>query len=118
IEQYAPYGRFMSSWGRPSMGLDGFCGCCNPTDIAVFPDGRVVTSEKGIARLKVHDPAGNVLAYIGPSFFDAGAAGIDLAVSFSGEIYAADPSSGRILVFAPGKAEPDAGAGSAAPGDR
>ncbi len=101
IELYGGDGRLVSSWGRASIGVDGFCGCCNPTDIAAFPDGRVVTSEKGIPRVKLHDAAGNVLAYIGPSFFGTGAAGIDLAASPSGEIYAADPSSGRIMVFAP-----------------
>jgi len=31
-----------------------FVGCCNPSHIAILPDGRIATSEKGVARIKVY----------------------------------------------------------------
>ena len=36
------------TWGKPSLAIDGFCGCCNPIGVAVLPDGRFVTCEKGL----------------------------------------------------------------------
>jgi hypothetical protein len=41
------------SWGNTSGDLAGFGGCCNPVSIAVLADGRIVTAEKFITRVKV-----------------------------------------------------------------
>ena len=46
------------NWGRPSAGIEGFCGCCNPVGLALLPDGRHVTCEKGLPRVKVYSPKG------------------------------------------------------------
>ena len=54
VEKYSPEGKRGTMWGRSSMELDGFSGCCNPTHIAVMPDGRFVTTEKGLPRVKVY----------------------------------------------------------------
>jgi len=34
-------------WGKRS-GIADFFGCCNPAHLALLPDGRFVTSGKGI----------------------------------------------------------------------
>ena len=59
-------GDWISSWGQHAVNnaLDGFCGCCNPTHLAILPDGGLVTSEKGIARVKVSDLTGRVLSVV------------------------------------------------------
>lgn len=54
-------------WGEYGSRPGQFCGCCNPTHLAVFPDGRVATTEKGIPRLKVYSPDGGLVAYLNPS---------------------------------------------------
>ncbi len=39
-----------ASWGRAGSSVADFFGCCNPSHIARFADGRFVTSERGIPR--------------------------------------------------------------------
>jgi|LSQX01.3.fsa_nt_gb hypothetical protein len=75
-------GALVRSWGLSSNGLEGFGGCCNPTDIALLPDGRVVTSEKGLPRVKVHSADGQLLSVVvPPEEFRPNAVGIDLDAS-------------------------------------
>jgi hypothetical protein len=66
VEKYDRNLELTASWGNPGSGVGEFCGCCNPTNLAVYPDGRVVTAEKGIPRLKVYTPSGLLLAYASP----------------------------------------------------
>jgi hypothetical protein len=40
-------------WGEPSGSLSGFVGCCNPIDLAALDDGRILTVEKAIPRIKI-----------------------------------------------------------------
>ena len=49
---------------------EDFVGCCNPVNLAVAPDGCVVTAEKVAARVKVFGPDRALLAVIGPEHFD------------------------------------------------
>lgn len=76
-----------------------FVGCCNPVNVALTPDGQVVTAEKMIARVKVFEPDGRLLALIGPEHFDPMCTRIHLAVDSHGRIYAADPVRRTITVF-------------------
>ncbi|MCL2304050.1 MAG: hypothetical protein FWC43_01755 [Planctomycetaceae bacterium] len=46
------------SWGSISVYCEGFCGCCNPSGLSCFPDGRFLTTEKYLSRVKVYDLAG------------------------------------------------------------
>ncbi|MBW7864825.1 MAG: hypothetical protein GX580_07185 [Candidatus Hydrogenedens sp.] len=64
FEQYRPDGTLVSSWYKASMGLDGFCGCCNPSAAAFRSDGSVVTAEKGIVRVKVHAPDSSLVGVV------------------------------------------------------
>jgi len=58
VEAYTFDGRYETGWGETAMNVEGFCGCCNPVYFARLPDGRFVTSEKGLNRVKVYDVKG------------------------------------------------------------
>jgi hypothetical protein len=58
VEAYTPSGDLEFSWGKPTNAIEGFCGCCNPVGLALLPDGRYVTCEKGLPRVKVYSPEG------------------------------------------------------------
>lgn len=101
LENYTFEGRLRSSWGKASWGIEGFCGCCNPTHFTLLPDGRFVTSEKGLARVKVYDQAGRLESVVaGPDQFDEGTVGLDLAVDRRGRILVLDPRRRAVRRFA------------------
>jgi sugar lactone lactonase YvrE len=100
LEQYNMNGDLVSSWQRTSMGLDGFSGCCNPSNIAMLSNGSFVTSEKGIERIKIHQPTGDFLTVVAPpSLFKEGTTGIDLAVDSNDRIFVLDPLQGVVRIF-------------------
>ena len=94
VEAYTFDGDREFAWGKPTMGIEGFCGCCNPINIALLPDGRVVTCEKGLPRVKVYSAKGEFECVVaGPESFpeslrtgaglgksDGSMAGMDAAV--------------------------------------
>ncbi|MEW5984091.1 MAG: PhnD/SsuA/transferrin family substrate-binding protein [Acidobacteriota bacterium] len=91
-----PHGKF----GRFGMrNAEDFTGCCNPVNIAITPDGKVVTAEKAPARVKVFEPDGTLLAVIGPEHFDQSCTHIHLAVDSKGRLFAADTVRREIRVF-------------------
>ena len=110
VEFYTQDGDFEASWGSASMGITGFCGCCNPINLALLPDGRVVTCEKGLPRVKVYSAEGvfeSVVAGVesfvengkacGPA--DCTAGGLDAAVDAQGRIYILDLVTGDVRVM-------------------
>jgi hypothetical protein len=100
IENYSFDGDLLSSWGTPSMNIEGFSGCCNPMHIALLPDGSFVTSEKGLVRVKVHDPSGEfVCAVAGADQFSGRTIAPDLAVDSQGNIIALDNGAGTVRIF-------------------
>ncbi len=60
VEAFTLEGEFRSSWGSGSTELAGFCGCCNPTDLVALPDGRFITAEKGLTRVKLYSGQGRL----------------------------------------------------------
>lgn len=64
IELYSPDGDLEIFWGKAGLDEQGFCGCCNPASIALFKDGRIVTAEKGIPRVKVYSAHGELLCWV------------------------------------------------------
>ena len=59
------------SWGEPSGKLEGFAACCNPIGLAVLDDGRILTVEKGIARIKIYRTDGTLDTVVaGPDVLD------------------------------------------------
>lgn len=100
LEAYDPSGRLLSSWTKTSMSLDGFSGCCNPSHIALLPDGSFVTSEKGLVRIKIHQPNGDFKCVVAaPNKFEKGTTGLDLAVDSEQKIIVLDPKQRKIRVF-------------------
>lgn len=100
IQSYRKTGELVSSWGSSAIDVKGFCGCCNPSHIAIMPDGSFVTSEKGIVRVKVYDPAGRFTGVVaGPEAFEDSATGLDLAVDSQGRVLVLDPVREMIRIF-------------------
>jgi hypothetical protein len=102
ITAFTARGDLEFAWGKPTFELKGFSGCCNPSHLAMLPDGRFVTSEKGIPRVKVHDADGEfVTAVVGSSGLDTETEPCDVASGPGGRIVLLDPGSRVIRVFEP-----------------
>ncbi len=100
IEQYTNEGDLRASWGSADPSLEGFCGCCNPTHIALLKDGSFVTSEKGIPRIKVYHASGRLTHVVaGRDQFDEEVTGLDLAVDSGDRIYVLDPKRRQVRIF-------------------
>lgn len=100
VELWTADGRRLRHWGRPGVEIERFCGCCNPTDIAVLPDGSIATAEKGIVRVKVHRSDGALDSVVAaPAQFAEDAVGLDLAADADGRLYVADPARRAVRVF-------------------
>ena len=106
VERYKPDGELLGHFGRFD-GRDpaGFPGCCNPTNLALDSEGRVVVSEKAGPRVKVYDPNGELLTVVTDDLFDPAAKNMDLAVDSAGRIYVADTVALEIRVFEPAATE-------------
>lgn len=93
-------GAMVASFGRFGMVKpEDFVGCCNPVNLAVAPDGSIVTAEKAVARLKVFGRDRGLLAVIGPEHFDPMCRHIHVAVDSTGRVVAGDPERRAIAVF-------------------
>lgn len=113
VEAYTFEGSLELTWGKPSAGMDGFCGCCNPVSLAPLPDGRIVTCEKGLPRVKVYSVHGqfesvvagvesfpeNARAGTGDDASDGMLSGLDAAVDPKGRIYVLDLVTGEIRIM-------------------
>jgi hypothetical protein len=100
VHSYTPEGEYLGSWGRSAPDIEAFCGCCNPTHIALTPAGSFVTSEKGVPRVKIYDHGGIFQALVaGPEDFAGGTAGLDLAVDSRGRVIVLDPMSRSVRIF-------------------
>ena len=105
IETYSLDGKFISSWGEPGMQIDRFCGCCNPVFFTMTSEGDFITSEKGLARIKIHGPDGGFKGVVaGPDHLVSDkelakracadcsiGAGFDVSITEEGDILALDP---------------------------
>ena len=109
---YTPDGDLDSFWGEESPTVDGFFGCCNPCHLALLPDGRFVTSEKGIPRVKIYDSAGDFESVVAGSeqlglpmaaLGDARSKGVehiyDVAADGRGRVLVLDPVGKCVRVF-------------------
>lgn len=102
LQSYNKEGSLMNHWEKASADIDGFSGCCNPAQFAFLPDGSFVTSEKGLVRIKVYDPAGDFVAVVAaPDKFTEEGDAPDLAVDESGNILALDYDKKMIRIFEP-----------------
>lgn len=115
VETYTLDGRYESAWGGPGMAVDRFCGCCNPVYFVRLPDGRFLTSEKGLARINVYGAAGEFQgAVAGPLTLvdDKDLArracadcrlggGFDVACGDPARVFVLDPFRKSVRVFRP-----------------
>jgi hypothetical protein len=115
VEAYTFDGDFEGSWGKASGAMDGFCGCCNPIRLAPLPDGRMITCEKGLPRVKIYSASGEFQSVVAPtSAFpenakvgagerdaDNGLAGLAAAVDSRGRIAILDHITGEIRMLQP-----------------
>ena len=112
IEAWTVDGDRALSWGRGGAAIEGFIGCCNPVHAVVLSDGAVVTSEKGVARVKVYDSDGifqNVVA--GPNELGDDGSARDLAVDSKGRVIVLDPATRSVRIYV---RKPEAGAAPSA----
>lgn len=100
LENFTLDGDFRTSWGEFSMEIEGFCGCCNPSHFAFLEDGSFVTSEKGIARIKIYNRLGNLVSIVaGPESFAEGTVGLDVAVDCAQRILVLDPQRKMVRIY-------------------
>jgi hypothetical protein len=100
FEAFRPDGTLISTWGKASMDVEGFCGCCNPSHFAILADGSFVTSEKGIERVKIYLPSGEFSCLVAaPNQFEEGTRGMDLTVDSNGRIIVLDQWRQQVRIF-------------------
>lgn len=116
IEAYTFDGDLEFSWGKSSTNIEGFCGCCNPINIAVLGDDSFVTCEKGLSRIKIYDPEGAFVGVVaGPEQFGVTAhvcttpeqcqsGGFDVAVDAQDRIFILDTIKNVVKIFSRKKA--------------
>lgn len=122
IEAYSFDGNLELFWGKSGAGIEGFFGCCNPANMAVLADGRFVTAEKGLVRVKVYSADGRFESVVaGPKSFGAAAAeaneslsdqehtAVDVAVDSAGRVIVLDLTTSQVHVFEPKQAEANDG---------
>jgi hypothetical protein len=110
VEIYTVNGGLELAWGKPSASIEGFCGCCNPIGVALLPDGRTVTCEKGLPRVKVYGADGAFECVVaGTESFpenakmgsmhdtsDGTMGGLDAAVDTAGRVWVLDLVTGEV----------------------
>ena len=101
FERYRPDGSLVTSWYRATLKLEGFSGCCNPTQMAFAPDGTLVTAEKGLVRIKTYEVTlGEFQELVaGSKLFPREQSLRDIAVDQAGRILALDPRSDTVRIF-------------------
>ena len=101
LEEYNHNAERIRVWDeRPGMEIESFCGCCNPAHIARLADGTLVTSEKGLPRIKLYAPRGAFIGVVaGPQAFDGHDLMLDLAVDSRDRILIADSARRQVRIF-------------------
>ena len=113
MEAYTFDGDLELSWGKASNLIDGFAGCHNPVNFAILPDGRFVTCEIGLPRVKIYSADGVFESVVaGAELFpkseeplilegkaDFRNRGLDVAVDSQGRILVLDPGEKLVRIF-------------------
>ncbi len=98
VEGYTENGEYETAWGKGSPAVADFFGCCNPAHLAVLPDGRFVTAEKGLPRVKIYSRVGQFETVVaGPAQLRNTPA--DLAADRGGRVLVLDGREAKVRVF-------------------
>lgn len=101
LQHYDESGNLLEAWDKASLSIDGFSGCCNPAHFTFLPDGRFVTSEKGMPRIKIYSDGGLLESVVAPpaAFVNNGRA-CDVA-TLGETVVALDFDKKMIRIFSP-----------------
>ncbi len=100
LEKYSYNGLLLNSWSRPSIKIEGFSGCCNPVHIAIASDGNIITSEKGINRIKVYSQTGELISVAAsPQMIGQYIDNPDIAVNSEDDIFLLDNTIKKVRIF-------------------
>ena len=115
LEMYGFDGAPRAQWpSQSSMRIQDFCGCCNPISFAMLPDGRIVTAEKGLRRVKIYTEDGGFVGVVAgaesfapsqpqPTAVNIGSLEVtpelDVAVDPAGRILVLDPWQRKVRFF-------------------
>lgn len=100
LENYTFDGYLRGYWTATFSDVKGFTGCCNPAHIAFLPGGNLITSEKGILRIKEYKPSGEFVGVVAaPSKFIEEGKVPDITTDHEGRVYACDPDKKSIRIF-------------------
>ncbi len=115
VERYTLDGAFIGAWGATSFDPEDFCGCCNPVYVHMLPDDRIITSEKGMNRVKLYEPSGKFIGFVAGADHlggDTAAAqratddcrqgcGFDIASGSNGRVFVLDTIQRLVRIFEP-----------------
>lgn len=100
IENYEKDGSLRAFWGSSSYDLNGFIGCCNPSQFTILTNDSFVTCEKGLVRIKVYLPSGELESVVAtPEDFDANSDPPDVTSDEQNNIYVLDITRKMIRKF-------------------
>lgn len=101
LENYTPEGNLERFWGAYGTDIEGFIGCCNPTDFALLKDGSFITAEKGIARVKHYLADGRFDSVVaGPASFGQNMTGLAISLDPLGRVLVLERGTSVVHIFA------------------
>ena len=107
VEKFTMDGKRVGRFGRfGNRRSEDFTGCCNPTNIALSGDGRILLTTKAPPGIKVFNTKGEFLGLIEWNGFDPNCKNMDVAADGEGRVFVVDTVKSDIQVFI---AEPDLG---------
>jgi hypothetical protein len=98
VEGFTHQGQYETAWGQGSPSVKDFFGCCNPAHLAVLPDGRFVTAEKGMPRVKIYARDGTFETVVAGSS-QLSDTPTDLATDPLGRVLVLDGRAAKVRVF-------------------
>ena len=102
VENYTGDGDMRGFWQQNSTDVEGFAGCCNPAELAAMADGSFVTSEKGMVRIKIHKPSGELRSVVAPpALFREEGKAPEVCADARGTVYALDFDRNVVRIFEP-----------------
>lgn len=100
VQNYTADGKLRAYWGGNGYDAEDFTGCCNPAHFSILSDGSFVTCEKGLVRIKVYKPSGELDAFVAPpQAFAKNSEPLDLTTDELDNVYALDITQRMIRKF-------------------